>query len=187
MLGLCCSENRGSQAVRGRMVPAASVPSHQALSGQASLACCTAASVPGTVGCFSLSIPGFYCSTSGKAGAERRGAAFPRSPAGQEPGTEQGVSHIPVLCRSSLPRCAGLCRQKVSLQPCPRRPCLSLSVPVSFRPRPATAEEPSVTTPPLCPPPLASASESCGLRPLLPPTRPPPSASSPSGAPTFSR
>lgn len=54
-------------------------------------------------------------------------------------------------------------------------------------PRLQMGAEPSATTPPRCPPPPASASGSCGSRPLRPPTLPPPSASSQSAGPTSSQ
>lgn len=118
----------------------------------------------------------------------RKGEGFPTVP--RWAGAARGVGRLP--CPSPVLRFLARGAQGCVGRRCFRSrvpgSCLSLSDgPVSVCPRPPTVGEPSVTTPPLCPPHRASASGSCGSRPLLPPTHPPPSASSRSGAPTYSR
>lgn len=149
------------------------------------MALCSGASESGWLGgvtepfsCLSLLASECYCSARGKTKAEK-GSSSPGPPRCQVQCVGRSV---PVPCRALRPR--------GWKAPCSRVPApasLVLSITVSFCPRPPTAEEPSATTPPRCPPPPASASGSCGSRPSLPPTHPPPSASSPSGAPTSSR
>lgn len=109
----------------------------------------------------------------------RKGARL--SPALQ-PGNGALVCCVPGQCPRPRSRDGG---QGNGMPPAavPPGPAHPLSLPL----RPPTAAEPLVTTPPLCPPPPASASGSCGSRPSPLPTRPPPFASSQSVVPTFSR